>query len=70
MNKPYSDPRPTGFVGIDREVKGSKNLFEVVGALESIAHWMRESVSDYDLKDLKYLFAEALQDYKKYLDEK
>ena len=31
MNKPYSDPHPTGFVGVDREVKGSKNLFEVVG---------------------------------------
>ena len=62
MSRPYSDP--------DHKVKGSKHLYEVVGTLESVAGWMRKSVIDYDLRDLKRLFAEALKDYKKYLDEK
>jgi len=44
MSKLYSDPK--------HEVKGSKHLYEVVGTLESVAHWMRESVTDYDLRDL------------------
>ena len=62
MSKPYSDP--------NHKVKGSKYLYEVVGTLESVAHWMRESVTDYDLKDLKRVFTDTLKDYKRYLDEK
>ena len=62
MSKLYSDP--------DHLVKGSKHLYEVVGALESVAYWMRESATDYDLKDLKQVFTRTLKDYKKYLDEK
>ncbi len=62
MSKLYSDP--------DHLVKGSKHLYEVVGTLESVAYWMRESATDYDLKDLKQVFTSALKDYKKYLDEK
>ena len=62
MSKLYSDP--------DHEVKGSKHLYEVVGTLESVAHWMRESVTDYDMRDLKRLFSDTLKDYKRYLDEK
>ena len=59
MSKLYSDP--------NHEVKGSKHLYEVVGTLESVAHWMRESVTDYDLKRV---FTDTLKDYKRYLNEK
>ena len=62
MSRPYSDP--------NHEVKGSKHLWEVVGTLESVAKWMRESVTDYDMRDLKRLFSDTLKDYKRYLDEK
>jgi hypothetical protein len=41
-----------------------------IETLESIAHWMKTSSFDYDLKDLTRAFNEVTQDYKKYLDEK
>ena len=41
-----------------------------IETLESIAHWMKTSSFDYDLKDLNKEFALVLQDYKMYLDDK
>jgi len=51
-------------------VKGSEDLWECVIQLEAIAHWMRDSSFDYELKDLKYLFADILKTYSDYLYEK
>jgi len=41
-----------------------------IQTLESIAHWMKTSSFDYDLKDLKREFILVLKDYKMYLDDK
>ena len=41
-----------------------------IETLESIAHWMKTSSFDYDLKDLKREFILVLKDYKMYLDDK
>ena len=54
----------------DFKIKGSKDLWECVKSLEAIAHWMQSSSFDYEPKDLKYLFQDALKAYNNYLYEK
>jgi len=40
-----------------------------IETLDSVAHWMKSSVFDYDLIDLEETLNEVKQNYKKYLDE-
>jgi len=41
-----------------------------IGILESVAHWMKKSTFDYDIKDLNKVLNEAKENYKKYLKNK
>jgi len=54
----------------DYKIKGSGDLWECVEGLEAIAHWMRDSSFDYELRDLKRLFTETMRLYNNYLHEK
>ena len=47
-----------------------KEKDQAIQSLESIAHWMKTSSFDYELKDSNKEFALVLQDYKMYLDDK
>jgi hypothetical protein len=43
---------------------------KAIGILEAVAHWMKTSVFDYDLKDLDELLDEVYVHYKKHLKTK
>ena len=34
--------------------------------LESVAHWIKTSAFDYEIKDLNQIFNEVIEDYKQY----
>ena len=59
-------------LGLIQELKINNMTHKEIAieTLESIAHWMKTSSFDYDLKDLNKEFALVLQDYKMYLDDK
>lgn len=59
-------------VGLIQELKINNMTHKEIAieTLESIAHWMKTSSFDYDLKDLKREFILVLKDYKMYLDDK
>ena len=59
-------------VGLIQELKINNMTHKEIAieTLESIAHWMKTSSIDYDLKDLKREFILVLKDYKMYLDDK
>ena len=43
---------------------------KAIETLDSVAHWMKTSVFDYDLTNLEETLDEVKEDYKKYLKEK
>ena len=47
-----------------------KEKDEAIQSLESIAHWMKTSVFDYDEDSLKILLNDVFMDYKRYLTKK